>query len=101
MIKTINEWEFVEEFKRIRPDNFSSIGLHKLFNYFEMLEDDIKTYGEQIELDVIAICCEYSEYDSLKEFQDEYGSEYESIDDIERETEVIRIDDDSFIIRQF
>jgi hypothetical protein len=62
-----------------------------------MLEDE----GDQMELDVIAICCEYAEYDSLKEFQEDYSSEYESIDDIERETEVIRIDDDSFIIAQF
>jgi len=69
-----------------------------LFEYFEMLEDSV---SEPIELDVIAICCEYAEYDSLAEFQEDYGSEYESIDDIERETEVIRIDDDSFIIAQF
>ena len=98
MVKTINQWEFVDEFKRIRPDNFSRLGLLELFDYFEMIEDST---GEQIELDIIAICCEYSEYESLEEFQNDYGSEYESIDDIERETEVIRIDDDSFIIAQF
>ena len=63
-----------------------------------MLEDSI---GEPIELDVIALCCEYAEYDSLAEFQADYGLEYESIDDIRRETEVIEIDDDSFIIVQF
>jgi len=98
MIKTITQWEFVDEFKSRRPDNFSRLGLLELFDYFEMIEDST---GEQIELDIIAICCEYSEYDSLEEFQNDYGSEYESIDDIERETEVIRIDDDSFIIQQF
>ena len=98
MIKTITQWEFVDEFKSRRPDNFSRLGLLELFDYFEMIEDST---GEQIELDIIAICCEYSEYESLEEFQNDYGSEYESIDDIERETEVIRIDDDSFIIQQF
>ena len=98
MVKTITQWEFVDEFKRIRPDNFSRLGLLELFDYFEMLEQD---QMQPMELDVIAICCEYSEYESLEEFQNDYGSEYESIDDIERETEVIRIDDDSFIIAQF
>lgn len=98
MIKTINQWEFVDEFKRIRPDNFSRLGLLELFDHFEMLEQD---QMQPMELDVISICCEYSEYESLEEFQNDYGSEYESIDDIERETEVIRIDDDSFIIAQF
>ncbi len=99
MIKTINEYDFSKAFHNMgRGEQFSSSGLDALFKYFEMLEDSV---SEPIELDVIAICCEYSEYESLEEFQYDYGSEYESIDDIERETEVIRIDDDSFIIAQF
>ena len=99
MIKTINEYDFSKAFHNMgRGEQFSSSGLDALFKYFEMLEDSV---SEPIELDVIAICCEYAEYDSLEEFQEDYSSEYESIDDIERETEVIRIDDDSFIIAQF
>jgi len=99
MVKIINEYDFSKAFHNMgRGEQFSSCGLSALFEYFEMLEDSI---GEPIELDVIALCCEYAEYDSLAEFQEDYGSEYESIDDIERETEVIRIDDDSFIIAQF
>ena len=99
MIKTINAYDFFKAFHNMgRGEQFSSRGLDALFKYFEMLEDSV---SEPIELDVIAICCEYAEYDSLAEFQEDYGSEYESIDDIERETEVIRIDDDSFIIAQF
>jgi len=99
MIKTINEYDFSKAFHNMgRGEQFSSSGLDALFKYFQMLEDSV---SEPIELDVIAICCEYAEYDSLAEFQEDYGSEYESIDDIERETEVIRIDDDSFIIVQF
>ena len=98
MIKTITQWEFIEEFKARRPDNFTRLGLLELFEYFEMLEDSI---GEPMELDVIAICCEYAEYDSLAEFQEDYGSEYENFEDIEEQTQVIQIDEDSFIIQQF
>lgn len=41
-----------------RNDNFSYKGLNILFDYFEQLEEDC---GIEIELDVIAICCEYQE----------------------------------------
>lgn len=41
-------------------DNFSYTGLSYLFGYFEDLENDT---GEELELDVVAICCEYAEQD--------------------------------------
>jgi hypothetical protein len=81
-----------------RPDNFSYPGLLALWEYFEEYEDST---GEEIELDVIAICCEYSEYKDLKEFQAAYGEEYETREDIEEQMTFIPIDDNSFIIQQF
>ena len=100
MINTINKYEFSDAFHKMgRGDQFSYEGLIALFDYLEMLEDDI---GEPIELDVISLCCEYSEYDNLKEFQNDYGDEYESLDDIENDTTLIKIEDEEgFIIRQF
>ena len=99
MIKTINEYDFIDAFKKMgRTDNFSTSGLIALYEYLEMLGDDL---GQEIELDVIALCCEYAEYDNLEEFQADYGDEYETIEDIQNSTTVIMIDDDSFIIRQF
>ena len=98
MIQTINEYQFADAFKRIRPDNFSYSGLKALYDYLEDYEDDT---GGQIELDVIAICCDYYEYKDLEEFQGDYSEDYESIEDIEQETTVIMIDDTSFIIQAF
>jgi len=100
MINTINKYEFSDAFQKMgRGDQFSYEGLIALFDYLEMLEDDI---GEPIELDVISLCCEYSEYENLKEFQNDYGDEYESLDDIENDTTLIKIEDEEgFIIRQF
>ena len=98
MFQQIDEYDFVKAFEEIRPNNFSRAGLFALYDYFEQLEEDI---GNPIELDVIAICCEYSEYESLEEFQEDYGEDYESIEDIESETTVIPVDDDGFIILQF
>ena len=99
MIRTINEYDFIDAFKKMgREDNFSYNGLVALYEYLEMLEDDL---GQEIELDVIALCCEYTEYDNLEEFQADYGEDYETIEDIQNATTVIMIDDDSFIIQQF
>ena len=98
MIQTINEYQFADAFNKIRPDNFTYRGLIALYNYFEQYEEDT---GEQIELDVIAICCDYYEYEDLKYFQEDYSEDYESIEDIEQATTVIMIDDTSFIFQAF
>ena len=107
MKTTVNNYAFHRAFEQLRPNNFSYAGLNALFDYLEDYED---ATGEEIELDVIAICCDFSEYASLAEFQADYGTEYESIEDIERERSVIRVDteedDDgnlvgSFIIQDF
>jgi hypothetical protein len=58
MIQTVNLHDFRKAFQEIRPNNFSYEGLERLYDYFEQLEDELK---EKIELDVIAICCDYSE----------------------------------------
>ena len=98
MYQQISEYDFIRAFEQVRPDNFSRAGLFALYEYFEQLEKDI---GNPIELDVIAICCEYSEYESLEEFQEDYGDDYQSIDEIEQVTTVIPVDDSGFIILQF
>ena len=99
MITTINEYDFIDAFKKMgREENFSRNGLIALYEYLEMLGDDL---GQPIELDVIALCCEFTEYDNLEEFEADYGEDYETIEDIQNATTVIMIDDDSFIIQQF
>ena len=58
MIQTINSYQFHRAFEESRTEQFSYEALELLFENFEIIEEDS---GEQIELDVIAICCEYSE----------------------------------------
>jgi hypothetical protein len=58
---TINESQFRSAFHNAgRGEQFSYKGLGALYSYFEQYEEDT---GEEIELDVIAICCDYSEAD--------------------------------------
>lgn len=99
MKQTINESQFHDAFISMnRKENFSYEGRKALFEYLEQYEQDC---GAELELDVIALCCEYTEYENLKAFQADYGEEYESIEDIEDKTTVIPIDDESFLIQQF
>lgn len=95
MKKNINKYDFIREFDHYnRSDNFSVEGREALFDYLEEIDEDLV-------IDVIAICCDFSEYSNLAEFQSDYGEGYESIEDIEDCTTVIRINEDSFIIQQF
>ena len=58
MKQTINEYQFRDAFMAIRPDNFSYEGLTALYGYLEQYENDT---GTEMELDVIAICCDFAE----------------------------------------
>lgn len=88
MKQTISSYQFINEFKSIRPNNFSYEGLNALYDYFWEIEEST---GEEIELDVIAICCDFTEYENLKEFQNDYGNKYKTFDDIEYETILIPV----------
>jgi len=101
LVKTVSFSDFLEEFKNHgREDQFSYEGKKALFDYLEELSEDL---GEHIELDVIGICCDYTEYDSIEDFVNDYsytiGEDIDDIEDIRDHTTVIPIDDKSFIIQ--
>lgn len=100
MKQTINEHQFIHAFEDMgRGNQFSYEGRAALFAYLTQLEEDT---GEEIEFDVIALCCDYAEYENLAEFQKDYSTDYKTIEDIENETTVIPIyDSERFIIQQF
>ena len=69
-------------------DNFTYHGAVALQDYLETLSEEI---GENIEYDPIAFCCEYSEYSSLQEFNENYNSAdpFDSWDEVRENTTVI------------
>lgn len=79
---TVSKYDFERAFSDAnRGDNFSYEAKHLLFDYFEELEESC---GIEIELDVIAICCEYEENDF------EYiAQQYDGLEDDASEDEVI------------
>ena len=71
MKQTVSESMFRDAFlmSNERKETFSYEGLTALYNYLTELEDGC---SEEMELDVIALCCEYTEYKSADEAACEY-----------------------------
>ena len=80
MKTTVSLYDFRREFAQCRPDNFSYEGLSILFEYLEELGDSC---GEELELDVIAICCDYS-HDSADGIAGLYDIDISDCDDDEK-----------------
>jgi hypothetical protein len=109
MKTTVNFSEFRDLFQQIRPDNFSYEGLKHLFSWLEQYEEDT---GEELELDVIAICCEYSEQ-HWKDIASDYSIEFDDIETEEKQKQHIMnylcdntsvigsTSDDTFIYQNF
>jgi len=62
---TVTESMFKDHFKACgRGDQFSYAALGSLFEYYDEMESDM---GEEMELDPVAICCDWSEYATASE----------------------------------
>lgn len=80
IIETIDESLFIsrfEDYKRVitkenKNGNFTYKGLRHLFGYIDDLSEDT---SENIVLDVIALCCDYSEYGDITEYLNDYGKD--------------------------
>lgn len=85
IVQTVNLYQFRLAFIDAgRENQFSDSGLEILFDHLENLSDEI---GEPIELDIIALCCEYEEshYSDIADYydidlSDAEGDESEELD---------------------
>ena len=98
MKTTVYRHDFIDKFMAIRPNNFTYDGLNALWSWFEEMEEAI---GEEYELDVIGICCEFTEYEDLDEINEVYSDHnFENIEQLTEYTPVI-ISKSSIIIADF
>lgn len=78
-----------------RENNFSYNGLAALFEYLEAYE---------LEVDVIALCCEFTEYETAREAAAAHGRDFQDEEDalefLREETTVIEFDG-GLIIQDF
>lgn len=67
---TLNTYDIANRLMRDDNAKWSRSGAYALADYLQELEDSI---GEEGELDVVAIRCEFSEFSSAAEAAGEYG----------------------------
>jgi hypothetical protein len=96
---TINEHDFVDAFERSDnyKNNFSRAGLYALYDYLTELEKDIE---EEFELDVIALCCDFVEYENFEKLQEDYDDINTKEDANDYFGAYIELDDGSIIVNQ-
>jgi hypothetical protein len=81
MIQTVSQSMFIDAFANMgRKDNFSYAGRKALYDFLEEVDPSY-------DLDVIALCCDYTEAD-FSETKKEY-SNIETIEDLQDRTTVI------------
>ena len=99
IVNTIDQCLFRQTFHNYgRSDQFSHEGLNALFDYLEELSEDT---GANIELDVIALCCEFTEYADLEEIKSNYfKTALDTLDDLSDYTQVIQFET-GIIIQDF
>ena len=115
--KQINKYEMIEAFRRYEGrlktsethGNFTEEAVEELFDYYDestygLLDSEITHY----ELDVISICCEWTQYDDIDEVKETYlDTKQETYDSddvfeyLEDNTYHIVLDDDSILVREF
>lgn len=85
IVQTINSvYQFEACFREAQRGNqFSWEGFKVLFDYLDNLSDDI---GEPIDMDVVALCCEYSE-DSIDDIISNYSIDVD-LEDVTDEDEI-------------
>jgi hypothetical protein len=94
MKQNINFHAFQDAFRHCdRHEQFTYTAQRALFDYLEELENDL---GEEIELDVIALCCEYAESTDC-EFRESYPDE----DPEDCEHVIAKLDNGHWLYRQF
>lgn len=89
---------FCDSFSDTYKNNFTYAGKQALFDYLEEYEDST---GEEIELDPIALCCDYTEYEDFEDLQASYPN-IDSFHELEEHTQYIQIEGGTrFIIQNF
>ena len=87
IVMNVNSSNFVDQFQKYnRMANFSYDALLLLFDYLEDVAEDLQ---EPIELDVIALCCDYTESDYLSIAQD-YMIDLTDVEEEDEQVEVVK-----------
>ena len=89
MKQTINSFDFVNAFKKsdTYKNSFSNLGLYYLYKHLESYEEET---GEELELDIVAIACDFTEYENINDAVNDYQIGYQ---ELQHSTDIINIYD--------
>lgn len=75
LVTTIdNGYQLEQLFRKCgRENHFSYEGFNALYDYLDEYSDEV---GEDFKVDVIAICCDFTEYSGWEEIYDNYSYSY-------------------------
>jgi hypothetical protein len=105
----VTKHSFIDAFKQSsRKDQFSYDALGIIYEYLEELSDSV---SENIELDIVAICCEYAE-SSLSDLASDYDIDLEGLEGEDRIEAIVSymeqntyvlgmVDDETMVYQQF
>ena len=85
IIQTVNKSQFIDN---LLADDYASWTYEDagaLFDYYEQFSDDM---GEDVELDRVALRCEWTRADSIDEVIEDYD-DINSLEDLQDQTQVI------------
>ena len=94
--KEVNFSDFCDSFYGSYKNNFSYSGKKALYDYLVELSESM---GEVIELDTIALCSEWDEYENFDDIKETYDS-IKDLEDLQNNTQVIEFDG-GIIIQSF
>ncbi len=79
-------------------NNFSYEGLRALYDYLEEYEDSTET---EIEFDIVAFACEYTEYEDVEEYISNYGDVVDKEDYTDENTKELDEDDYNEAVKEY
>ena len=102
----VTQYSFVDAFRaKGRESQFSYHALRALFEHLERVEEDTDT---ELELDPIALCCEWAEYPTALAAATDYGfidgvdsKDETPIEWLSNRTDYVRVWENGVLIRNF
>ena len=99
IIKELNKNSFVQEFQAsLRKDNFTYTALEALYDYYEQFSSEESPF----KLDIIAVCCDWSEY-TAEELVNSYAQQENELDNVvefvDNNYYLIKLDNGNYLIQ--
>ena len=91
MYEEITKTKFINAFRtsETRQNQFSYDALVELYHYYDEL-------GEDMNFDMVGICCEWTEYDTIKEALESY--DLEDLEELENITTTFILDNGNVLL---